>query len=83
MYQHIQQLQEHAIQKTSEMSYAASAIVSGSGLLTWFADNSSAIGAIGVLIGAIIAIATWAVNLYFKRHADQRAQELHEKKMKE
>lgn len=83
MYQTLQYVQEHATQRTSEISYAASAIVSGGGLLTWFADNSSAIGAIGVLIGAIIAIATWAVNLYFKRRADQRAQELHEKKMKE
>ena len=55
---------QHAIQQT----VTTSAYMSGTGLFTfaWFAENASAIQGISMMIGAVIVVATFVVNWYYK-----------------
>ena len=57
----------------TKTAYAASAATSGGGLWLWLGDNAQAIGAVGVLIGIILGVATFIVNWYY-RHKTYKKQ---------
>lgn len=58
---------------TPPASYTVNGLVAGWGALTF---NESM-----MLIGTVLALATFGVNLYFQRRRDKREQELHKARM--
>jgi hypothetical protein len=66
---------DHMVQRTQELTYAASAAVSGFGVWTWLADNATAIGALCMLGGLTLGIATFGINWFYRHKASKRNKE--------
>ncbi len=56
----------------------ATSYVTNASVFTW---GALTFNQIMMLIGTVLALATFAVNLYFQKRRDRREQELHRKRM--
>lgn len=59
-------MQEQIVHRTSDLSYAAGAATTGAGMWAWLGQNATAVGALCALVGALICVATFALNWHFK-----------------
>ena len=63
------ELNEQVMQYSSDVTYTAAGVSTTMGLWAWFGENANAIGALGVFIGVLIGVATFAINwVYKQRH---------------
>lgn len=58
---------DQIMQRTSDIAYASSAATITGGAWAWLGANSTAIGALCLIIGAVIGIVTCWMNWHYKR----------------
>jgi beta-lactamase regulating signal transducer with metallopeptidase domain len=68
----------HNLSIKFESSAPAASYATNGFVFTW---GAMTFNQIMMLIGTVLAIATFAVNLYFQRRRERREQELHELRM--
>jgi len=68
----------HNLSIKFESSATAASYATNGFVFTW---GAMTFNQIMMLIGTVLAIATFAVNLYFQRRRERREQELHEFRM--
>lgn len=68
----------HHLQLKAESVAPATSYVTNGLVFSW---GAMTFNQVMMLIGTVLALATFAVNLYFQKRRDRREQELHRKRM--
>ena len=65
----------------AKITYTGAGLSTGSGVWGWLAENHHALASLGVLVGIAVAVTGLAIQIRATRRNDQRAEEVHRKRM--